>query len=189
VRAGFELIDEVIEEEGPFDGLIGFSQGAAIGCSYILQDAKSPTPRNPFKCAIFFCASMPFDLDSRPFTVDKEKGLCYWADTKEQIIGWDITDSIPEATSAGYSGKFDETTQFLRRYPKSERPLIKIPTTHVVGLSDDYYSQGLGVRDLCVPQNRQFLEHRGGHDIPKDRNTTTKMVQCIQNMMQAVLVG
>lgn len=190
VEAAFDLLTDVIEEEGPFDGIIGFSQGAAVASSYILQDFKLPVPKNPFKCAIFFCASMPFDLDSTPFTVSAD-GVCRYVDTKEAIAGFDVTSTIPEATSPGYSGMFDENTQFLQRYTprKDGRTPIRIPTTHVVGAIDGYHSQGLQLKDLCTPHTRQFVEHRAGHDIPKDRNTTTKMGMSIQNMLHSVLVG
>lgn len=133
---------------------------------------------------------MPFDLDSVPFTVSPD-GVCRYVDSKEPIEGFEVTTTIPEATSAGWSGMFDENTQFLRRYGPQEdgKSLIKIPTTHVVGVNDGYHAQGLQLKDLCFSRSRQFVEHRGGHDIPKDRNTTTKMVMSIQNMLHSVLVG
>jgi len=190
VQAAFDLIDEILEDEGPFDGVIGFSQGAALASSYILQDFKLPVPKQPFQCAIFFNASMPFDLDSTPFTVSRD-GVCRYADTKEPIENFDITSTIPEATSPGYCGKFDEHTTFLRRYSLANigHAFIKIPTTHVLGAIDGYNSQGLQLRKLCILHGQEFIEHRGGHEIPKDRNTTMKTANCIQNMFHTVLVG
>jgi Serine hydrolase (FSH1) len=109
------------------------------------------------------------------------------------VKDFDVTQCIPEATSAGFFGTFDETTLFLHRYSSphanKEKARITLPTTHIVGTADDYYTQGLALRDLCTPNNRQFMEHRAGHDIPKDRNITTKMSTCIQNMLFTVLVG
>ena len=135
---------------------------------------------------------MPFDLQSRAFNVLPD-GTCLWADTKERIPGFDVTQSIPEASSSGYFGTYDENTDFLHRYSSpyagKDKPKIKIPTTHIVGQADDYYKQGLLLRDLCLPQNRQFMEHRLGHDIPKDRNTTVKMANTIEQMLHSVLVG
>jgi len=190
VNEAFEFVSDVIEDEGPFDGIIGFSQGAALASSYILQDSKLPHPKRPFKCAIFFCASMPFDLDSEAFTVSAD-GTCRLVGSSEPIKDFAITKTIPEASGPGFSGKYDENTELLRRYipgPR-EKAFIQIPTTHVIGATDSYNSQSSLLGKLCAPHNLEFLEHRGGHYIPKDRNATAKMTACIQNMLQAVLVG
>jgi pimeloyl-ACP methyl ester carboxylesterase len=190
LQAAFNLLEETIEDEGPFDGVIAFSQGAAVVSSYILQSLKESPARSPFKFAIFFSAAMPFDLDSLPFTFNKDEGRFNWADTNELIDDEATLQTIPEPGALDYSGKFETTTRFLRRYPKGDQPRIHIPTVHIAGLDDEYwYPQSLGVRDMCDALNRHFLEHRGGHEVPKDRSMTTKMVQVIQHMLQAALVG
>jgi len=192
VQEAYDFVTETIEEEGPFDGIIGFSQGGALASSYILNDLSSPKPQNPFKCAIFFCASMPFDRMSRTFCVNKD-GTCRFADDGQPMTGFDVTQSIPETASAGWSGTYDEKTEFLHRYTSvfanPRKTKITIPTTHIVGASDAYHDQGCSLRDLCAKQGRHFFEHRGGHEIPTDRNTTSKMASTIQNMLHDVLVG
>jgi hypothetical protein len=42
---------------------------------------------------------------------------------------------------------------------------------------------------MCNLLNRHLLGHRGGHEIPKDRRMTAKMLQVSQSMMQAAMVG
>ncbi|GKZ27174.1 hypothetical protein AbraIFM66951_001787 [Aspergillus brasiliensis] len=65
VHEAFALVREVIDEDGPFDGVIGFSQGAALAASMILQHQKDSLTAMPlFNLAIFLGASLPFDLDS-----------------------------------------------------------------------------------------------------------------------------
>lgn len=194
VQDAHDLITETIEEEGPFDAVIGFSQGGALASSYILSDLLSATPRNPFKCAIFFCSSMPFDLTSRPFCVYQD-GTSRYADTKEPIPDFDVIDSVPEALgSNGWSGLQSEDTPLLHRYSSSlanpEQAKITIPTAHIVGASDIYRGQSDKLHDLCVSQGRYYLEHRGGHEIPTDRHTTSKMAALINGMLQKdVLTG
>ena len=52
-----------MEEEGPFDGIIGFSQGAALAATYLLRfSQEKPHEPLPFKCAIFFSGGVPIDL-------------------------------------------------------------------------------------------------------------------------------
>ncbi|CAG8960788.1 hypothetical protein HYFRA_00002325 [Hymenoscyphus fraxineus] len=50
---------DYIDSEGPFDGIIGFSQGAALAATYIAQyEAQNRDQlyhEMPFKCAVFIC--------------------------------------------------------------------------------------------------------------------------------------
>lgn len=193
VQNAFDMIDEMIEEEGPFDAVIGFSQGSALASSYILHDLRSAQPRNPFKCAIFFNATAPWDRSSPPFCLDKDKN-CRMADTNEPLINFDINETIPESDgSKGYTGTISYEKKYLHRYgspyANPEKAQITIPTFHIVGANDDYLSQSLQVRDLCTRHGRHFYQHRGGHEIPSDRNASAKVVAEMHSMLQQVLVG
>src|SRR6478609_3711037 len=57
---------DIIAEEGPFDGVMGFSQGAAMIAS-VLAHYSTQNPLEPqtnlFKFAIFICGSKPFTYD------------------------------------------------------------------------------------------------------------------------------
>ena len=54
-----------IQEEGPFDGVLGFSQGAALAATYLARLRRDKTSRPlPFRCAVFFCGGIPFDPKS-----------------------------------------------------------------------------------------------------------------------------
>ncbi|KAJ5180540.1 DUF341 domain protein [Penicillium capsulatum] len=56
-------LQRYVDEEGPFDGAIGFSQGAALVSTYLIQHRQTrPGESLPFRCAIFFSASRPFDV-------------------------------------------------------------------------------------------------------------------------------
>ncbi|KAL9122901.1 MAG: hypothetical protein Q9187_000552 [Circinaria calcarea] len=64
----YQLIYETIEEDGPFDGIIGFSQGATLTYSFLQHHAKThpfDPPYSPFRCAVFICGLPPFRLDTR----------------------------------------------------------------------------------------------------------------------------
>lgn len=49
---------------GPFDAVMGFSQGAALACTMLIDHARR-NPGSPplFKCAVFICAGVPFETD------------------------------------------------------------------------------------------------------------------------------
>ena len=51
-----------IEVEGPFDGVLAFSQGASLAATYLFQFAQQhPSTPLPFKCAVFFSGGRPLD--------------------------------------------------------------------------------------------------------------------------------
>jgi hypothetical protein len=49
-------------DEGPFDGVIGFSEGGAAAANMMIEDAKNDPRWCEFKCGIFFCALTPVDV-------------------------------------------------------------------------------------------------------------------------------
>ena len=63
VQEAYEILYEIIEQDGPFDGILGFSHGAALAFGFLAQHAKR-RPHDPlFRCAIFVCALPPFRMD------------------------------------------------------------------------------------------------------------------------------
>ncbi|KAN0081814.1 Serine hydrolase FSH [Elaphomyces granulatus] len=193
VQEALELLEEFIEDEGPFDGVIAFSNGAAVAASYLLQDSKRPSPQHPFKCAVFFCASLPFDLDSIPFTSSVD-GTYHLVGSAKPISSRQIFSSMPELQSNGIcTEKWDRKTPLLWRYGTFQDYItgsIGIPSTHIFATNDiTYREQSMLSQKLFQAQNREVVEHREGHDIPRDRNSTAKIQRSIQNMLRATLVG
>ncbi|KAK7745869.1 hypothetical protein SLS53_002587 [Cytospora paraplurivora] len=58
-------LEKFVEEEGPFDGVMAFSQGAGLAAALLihqLQRAPREAKLRPvFRCAIFFCGGVPED--------------------------------------------------------------------------------------------------------------------------------
>lgn len=67
IREAYEMVDEVIEEDGPFDGVIGFSHGGALAHGLMVRH-ELQRPHDPplFRCAIFFNSMPPL------FRADKD---------------------------------------------------------------------------------------------------------------------
>ncbi|KAI0467674.1 serine hydrolase FSH [Xylaria cf. heliscus] len=57
-----DLLD-IIHNQGPFDGLMGFSEGGAVAAWMLIENSKYPLTFGRLKCAIFFSAAVPFDPD------------------------------------------------------------------------------------------------------------------------------
>ncbi|KAH8431554.1 uncharacterized protein LDX57_009216 [Aspergillus melleus] len=60
LKQAMDHVLQIIEKKGPFDAVMGFSQGAALAFSMLVEHAKThPTPL--FKAAVFICAAPPFE--------------------------------------------------------------------------------------------------------------------------------
>ena len=53
-----EYLTEIVEEDGPFEGLLGFSQGAEVAASLLFYQGE----KVKFKFAIFIGGTPPFDV-------------------------------------------------------------------------------------------------------------------------------
>jgi hypothetical protein len=63
VLQGYEYILDIIDEDGPFDGVVGFSQGAAAAATALLYSQSLDRTAPPlFEFAIFFCATSALDI-------------------------------------------------------------------------------------------------------------------------------
>lgn len=82
VAEAHRSVDEVIAEDGPFDAVLGFSQGAgtrrnqqaggafklimtsALAASILLRhELEAPLQPPPFRLAVFICGSLPFSIN------------------------------------------------------------------------------------------------------------------------------
>lgn len=56
------LVDAV-ESDGPFDGLMGFSEGGTVAAMMLIEDLRHQS-LGGIKCAVFFSAALPWDPDA-----------------------------------------------------------------------------------------------------------------------------
>lgn len=65
VRESHRFLYDIIDDEGPFEGVLGFSQGAGVAASLLFEQAMQPDPERPeplFKFAVFICGTQPWDI-------------------------------------------------------------------------------------------------------------------------------
>lgn len=63
VQGAYDLLDDIIDTEGPFEGILGFSHGATLAFAFLSQHARKwPYQPMPVRCALFFSAMPPFRL-------------------------------------------------------------------------------------------------------------------------------
>ncbi|KAI4182055.1 MAG: hypothetical protein L6R41_006235 [Letrouitia leprolyta] len=138
VQDAHDLVLDFIDEEGPFDAVIGFSQGAALASSLMLQRAKDTSAEPLFQLAIFLCASLPFDIDAPPVVVRKAPGgrLRFLdtvkspdsdsemsSDSESEDLETEIPQSsagaqsvIQEFHAQGFNGRLEDGMHMLRRF-------------------------------------------------------------------------
>ena len=168
-----------MEEEGPFDGVIGFSQGAALASSMMLQHAKSNPGEDLFGCAIFAGASLPYNLDDPASSLPPEGGR-----TKVILPTAMQNDTKPRGFPAISGPVF---APFLGRYrPEIETARINVPTLHIIGDADQYASQSRLLSKVCDAEAK-IISHPEGHRIPRDPPFQRKVAAAIEGLIHQSL--
>ncbi|KAK4068809.1 uncharacterized protein Triagg1_7169 [Trichoderma aggressivum f. europaeum] len=154
VEAEDQLLEMLREREGQFDGILAFSESAALAAALIIRHARE----NPFKAeglfrfAIFICGLAPFDHE----TLGVAGG--------------------PLASKPARVKPDDKKS--------AEEHLINIPTYHVMGSEDELYPYGLALYNCCDPEMAIKTIHRGGHEIPSQVELVKEMTRNINATIQ-----
>ena len=114
-----KLLEEAIEIDGPFDGIVGFSQGAGLALSYLLHHRiTNPEAPPPFKFALFFSTS--FVLSPDPAYKEKEIMAVLRNFTPE-----DVKTFLEIAVNPSSRQKDIENGTFMKNLDQEERDLFK----------------------------------------------------------------
>lgn len=63
IKTAIAQLANYIALEGPFDGILGYSHGAALAATFLIQHSRQyPNAPLPFKCAVFISGGVPADL-------------------------------------------------------------------------------------------------------------------------------
>ncbi|KAI1827689.1 inducible nitrate reductase 2 [Xylaria intraflava] len=195
MREAFEDIDAAIEDYGPFSGVIGFSQGAALAAAYLLdwQHIRPDEPL-PFEFGVFFSSVAAFSgndavgggtvagllknklNDVKDFPNHQRQNL----DEAERVfvdylsltflVAKKIGAVLPEDDIEFFQ---QEDTEMVPRilHPSLHKLRLKIPTVHVLGVNDlpSMLEQSKAVHGLCDESAARLIHHNGGHGIPSRR--------------------
>ncbi|KAE8150833.1 hypothetical protein BDV25DRAFT_171872 [Aspergillus avenaceus] len=198
VWRAYNFIMDVVQEEGPFDGVIGFSQGAQMAATIIAHEAMINPQADVFKFAVFLSAIMPFDMEagSLKLTYDDDVDTLeaeYQGATNSQgsmthnHLNW-LNDCRATSVIAEWQGRRSrlpglgrQSTDILLRYHPSIHGIqINIPTVHVYGLEDQYLHHARGLAGICDPKVSQVVTHEGTHQIPRDGRNLMRIAEAIQ---------
>ena len=93
----YSRLEDFVRMEGPFQGIIGFSESAGVGASLLAhQEARLAAGlESPFafSCGVFFCSATPVEVNAM------QQGLLQSARGKASIMSptvhvWDPNDTV-----------------------------------------------------------------------------------------------
>ncbi|KAL6712567.1 hypothetical protein ACN47E_000444 [Coniothyrium glycines] len=166
IELGLGRIAEVLQKEGPFDGVVGFSQGGA--CAAMVASLLEPGRREAFEAK-------------------QEDGGMRFPESFEQDTG-SIEGTIhpPLKFAVSYSG-------FAARghnpYHAFYEPKIKTPMLHFLGTQDVVVEEArsLALVKACEhDEDKYVVYHPGGHFLP---STQKASVNALIGFIKEVLHG
>jgi Serine hydrolase (FSH1) len=193
MKDAHRTISSHIDETGPFDGVLGFSQGASMALSYLLQhQIEFPEKPSPFKFALCFSSTIPLSRDPKchaevldslsdaqrrsllPLRSDDLAGL----DITQRIFVNRLARAVEAAVLCGRLGRefaddilLPGNDHLVPRilHPDLTRERLNIPTVHVLGKKDFPFMKEMtqNARNICEAELRRDVEHTGGHELPR----------------------
>ena len=184
VRQGQTYIEEIIGEEGPFDRVIGFSQGAALAASIMLEHAKIDPFEDIFKLAIFAGASSPFEMSSQNALMNQPAMQREDSESSESSVG---DEEDPHTSWRIPKDFWDPIGPILGRFHPERTPTARIrqPTLHLIGDRDEYAGQGQMLTKMCSGQ-ATVIHRLEGHRIPRDKGFNGKAVRAMEHLISRV---
>lgn len=228
LKAAYELMDECLATQGPFDGALAYSQGGAFVLGYLLQHLMDhPGKPLPFKFSVFFgtAAALSSDAeyntdeimsalskvsekeanelhegfisrqghkDPREFDVVKE-GRVTGRDKEIFIALLDMVQASLGARNffgieeSDKTMAIDEDSYSLENFPRFFNAVyttqrINIPTVHIRGHFDDPAPTKLAeiAQEMCDPAQVQLIKYNGVHEVPYQKEDTTRIRQAIE---------
>jgi hypothetical protein len=108
----YNHLEDFVRSDGPFQGVIGFSEGAGVGASLLAyQEARSAAGlESPFafSCGVFFCGAPPVDIAAmRKGILQPVRGR---GSIKTPIAHiWDPNDTVHPGFGDGLRALCDDT--------------------------------------------------------------------------------
>ncbi|KAF2651612.1 dihydrofolate reductase [Lophiostoma macrostomum CBS 122681] len=165
IEEGMSHIASVLKEEGPFDGVVGFSQGGA--CAAMVASLLEPGRREAFE-AKYSLGGMRY-----PESFEADTGY---------VEG---TIHPPLKFAVSYSGFAARGTELYRAFYE---PKIKTPVLHFLGSLDAVVEEArsLALVEACETSEGRVVYHPGGHFLPSSQKAyVSALVGFIKEVLHA----
>lgn len=191
IRAAHEWLRELLNRDGPYDGVMLFSQGCSLISSFLMyHQAEKPHLPLPFKVAIFICGGVPLsviedlgvhvstearDLDARTGKQLQQRasavgtatpGTDYWLEIDERLFD--------------PSAPIEPSNVFGLDFTKIKKPLISIPTVHIYGGKDPRFPASVQLSHFCESSMKRTFDHGGGHDVPRTMKVSKTIAELVR---------
>lgn len=202
MRAAHALVEEAFQNQGPFDGVFGFSQGASVLIAYLLdQIVTYPERPLPVRFGIF-CSTVPI-IATDPVYYRSVFGSLSPEDEQRLRSGQDDQLSQLPEPAQGCAKVLAEIIDvlepiigksrmsFLDRqplevpcalHPDLYKPRLPFPTLHVCGKNDPPALRrcSLLTESFCLPKWRRSFEHSAVHSLPRSAAEVQDMVSAMR---------
>lgn len=177
MRDAIEYVREIVEDDGPFDAVIGFSQGASVAAAYLSAYAPKARDASAFAFAVFICTAL-----IPPTLAAKTENLEATVGSLVGHAGVPIPNVHVLGTKdlcLGQSVKLLESCEGKAREPESATSSTDSTPSESAEELVSYFPPGLA----------QAVYFSGGHDVPRDAATTTKMRTAVENAARLAFLG
>jgi hypothetical protein len=194
-----QVLDLAIEE-GPYDGILGYSQGATLAAQALIRHAthasqlkaasqeQGPVCSPPFKFAVFFNGATPtrvFEVtdEMRPLTpvvpdLEEPMALKFLAAMKANPL-LTKTKLFPALLADGRRVLTDGTLAMLKCDAGRDGTLIHIPTLHARCATDEP-EHGQELYELCDGNKAEQYFHLHKHDFPRGYDEMRQIARLIR---------
>lgn len=162
LQDGLTRIGDTIKEEGPFDGVIGFSQGACAAgmVASLLESGR----RDAFSSS----TCQKDEMETEPFPAS-----------------FTSLPQPPLKFALIYSGFIAPGTRYMDFY----KPSLKTPTLHFLGALDGVVEEGRSQGLIEVCEGAKVVTHPGGHFLPSQRPWLDAAVGFVKECLEQVTAG
>lgn len=189
IRTACDWLREYINMHGPYDAVMGFSQGTILASTYLLfHEEETPHLPAPFKVAMFHCGGVSLQVlqelgfNITPAMHDRDltsRNALASSASAEAILRMGTNRWQGDNSHGGLS------EQAIRE--EVNGPVqISIPTVHVYGTKDPRYTAGVHLSGVCNPEKRRCYNHGGGHEIPRQSTVTNAIVELFEWAVEQV---
>ena len=213
IRSSHAWLDDYLAAHGPYDALMGFSQGCLLISSYLMHRARdlgasssADTNPLPFRSAIFLCGGLSFtSLDTlgvvvppEALEIERQSVVALHAKTRlfrelasqpDQIQRgvrlWDDTSTLIHTLGEPLPPVDDVFGMNLSSAGGFPQDLfITIPTVHVYGSRDPRYPAAIQL--AYTSRTRSMYDHEGGHEIPRTTEVSERIAGLIKQLARDI---
>ncbi|ODH47730.1 hypothetical protein GX48_06152 [Paracoccidioides brasiliensis] len=191
LEKGLDAVARVLAEEGPFDGVIGFSQGAAFAA--MVASLLEPSRKVSFE----YFAETANNPSTTTTTTANANANANANAAGESITGIAFPQSFQNLThpplrfAICYSGFIAPGPRYRAFY---ERPRIQTPVLHVLGSLDVIVEEErsralIGACEGDAERDGKVIWHSGGHFLPSQRQYLDGVVRFVRGCLERAGVG